>query len=148
MPRSAADYIFNVTLPSFGRLPNVTPAYLVFGEYSSLKLSECCLPRGVDPWVISSSCHTSSQKLIAQKQNLGMKISLIGPSYAHLSGKDNGGKKRLNWSRKERLSSRGLVRPWEKVGRLSKCFDYWDVAHFPNFYFNPICGLRNKSSKP
>lgn len=90
MPGSAADYIFNITFPSLGRFCNITPAYLVFGEYSSHKLSERCLPRGVGPWVISPPSHPSSQKLIVQKQNLGMKTSLIGPSYAHLSGKDSG----------------------------------------------------------
>lgn len=63
MTRPAADYMFNVTLPSVGRFCNVTSAYLVFGDSSSHKLSECHLPRGDGPWGISSSGHTSSQKL-------------------------------------------------------------------------------------
>lgn len=97
MPRLAADYIFNVTLPSVGRLCNVTSAYLVFGDHSSHKLSECCLPRGVGPWGISSSGHTSSQKLFIQKQNFGMKVTLLAPSLRSPFWQKQWGRTRLNW---------------------------------------------------
>lgn len=127
-------------------LQHVPQAYLVSGDYSSHKLAVLSSQRA---WPVGHQFiwpHHFSEAVCPEakfrNEDFSHRSFLCSPSWQR-----QWGRKRLNWSGKERLYSTGLVRPWEKVGRLSKSFDYWDVAFFPNFYFNPICGLRNKSSK-